>query len=375
MLHQRRTAGGSGRTGIGTFDSSPTTTREKFQKPSDHPRGADKTRRRVPSCSRRALLKRVVLIVFGFIFMWYLVINPGLIHLVGDGYGVQGGLLGRAADRWLEQFHLTREAQRRAISDSSTSIGLRFPSVVLRSNRKEVPGYSRFLEEVLSLRREQRSSDLWAQPLPRTTRNRAQQSGQAAVASWDIHVQLVETDAAIGGLKNSSKVSVMEQLRRANCRPGWLCHRCLNTRIYGSLSSCESVCPSCYANILCGVGEETVAQVAVNVTRKQSNCSKENCGGSLPLPHSLIPKVIHQFWSEPLSTLRCPELVRIQNGWRSSGFRYHFYTPASARTFVEQHYPARFLRAYDSIRSFDVQSDLFRLLVLFQEGGIYANGM
>jgi mannosyltransferase OCH1-like enzyme len=84
--------------------------------------------------------------------------------------------------------------------------------------------------------------------------------------------------------------------------------------------------------------------------------------------------MIHQIWSEPLSTLRYPELVRIQNGWRSSGYRYHFYTPASARKFVDLHYPDRFLRAYDSIRSFDIQSNLFRLLVLFQEGGIYANG-
>jgi hypothetical protein len=362
MLHHRRTVGGSGRTGIGTFDSSPPTA--NVQK--------NKTRRRAPSCSRRALLKRVVFIFSGSIFLWYMVINPCLINLVGDDYSVEGGVLGRAADRWLEQSHLSREAQRHALRNAR--IGLRFPSVVLRSNRQEVPGYSRFLEEILSLRQEQRSSDLWAQPLPPTTSNRVQQYGQAAPSSWDIHVQVVKTDASIGGMTNSSKVSVMEQLRRANCRPGWLCHRCLNSGIYGSLSSCESVCPSCYADILCGVGGETMAQVAikVNVTREQSiDCSKENCGGS---SHSLIPKVIHQFWSEPLSTLRNPELVRIQNGWRSSGFRYHFYTPASARKFVDQHYPDRFLRAYDSIRSFDVQSDLFRLLVLFQEGGIYANG-
>lgn len=372
MLYQRRTAGVSGRAGNGAFDSSPaTTTREKFQK--------NKTRRRFPSCvyswSRRAILKRVVLILFGSFFLWYFVINPWLINLVGDGYSVEGGLLGRAVDRWLEQSHLSREAQGRALRNKL--ILLRFPSVAVRSNRQEVPGYSRFLEEILSLRREQRSSDLWApqQALPPTT-SKAADAADAGGTSWDIHFQLVETDAVIGGLTNSSKFSVMEQLRRANCRPGWLCHRCLNSGIYGSLSSCESVCPSCYADTLCGAGEESIAKVAANisVTKELSSIdcpNAKNCGGS---SHSLIPKVIHQFWSEPLSTLRYPELVRIQNGWRSSGFRYHFYTPASVRTFVDKHYPARFLRAYDSIRSFDVQSDLFRLLVLFQEGGIYANG-
>jgi hypothetical protein len=368
MLYQRRTAGGSGRTGM----SPPSTpTSEGSQK--------NKTRRRWPSWSRRAILKRVVLIVSCSCFLWYLVINPCLIKLVGDGYSLEGGLLGRATDQWLEQSHLSREAQRRALRNKH--IGLRFPSVALRSNRQEVTGYSRFLDEILSLQREQRSSDLFAQPpLPPTTSNRDQQYGQAAAtaadSSWGMHVQLVET-AYIGGLKNSSKVSGMEQLRRANCRPGWLCHRCLNSGMFGSLSYCDAVCPSCYADILCGVGEEkNIVQVAVNVnvnaTREQSiDCSQQNCGGS---SHSLIPKVIHQFWSEPLSTLRFPELVRIQNGWRNSGFRYHFYTPASARKYVDEHYPARFLRAYDSIRSFDIQSNLFRLLVLFQEGGIYANG-
>jgi hypothetical protein len=370
MLYQRRTAGGSGRSGM----SPPSTpTSENSQK--------NKTRRRWwPSWSRKAILKRLVFIVSCCSFLWYLVINPCLIKLVGDGYSLEGGLLGRAADQWLEQSHLSREAQRRALRNKH--IGLRFPSVALRSNRQEVTGYSRFLEEILSLQREQHSSTLLAQPaLPPTTSNRDQQDGQAtataADSSWDRHVQLAET-AYIGGLKNSSKVSGIEQLRKANCRPGWLCHRCLNSGMFGSLSSCDAVCPSCYAEIVCGVGEEkSIAQVAVNVnnTREEyidcSEDSKENCEGS---SHSLIPKVIHQIWSEPLSTLRYPELVRIQNGWRNSGFRYHFYTPASARKYVDQHYPARFLRAYDSIRSFDVQSNLFRLLVLFQEGGIYANG-
>jgi hypothetical protein len=364
MVHQRRTANGNGRTGNDTFETSPARIRVNFQEKED------KIRRRVFRCSRRATLKRVVLIFSGSCFLWHLVLNPLLVNMIGDGYSVEGGLLGRSADRWLERSHLSREAQRRSLHN--TYIGLRFPSVLLRSNRHEVPGYSSFLQEILSLRREQRTSDFGAQPLPPTTSNRDQQYGQAAAPSWDVRVKIVEADAAIVGLTNSSKDSVMEQLHRANCRPGWLCHRCLNSGIYGSLSSCESVCPSCYADMFCGGGEENIAQVAVNVRREQSiDCTKETCGES---SHSLIPKVIHQFWSEPLSTLRYPELVRIQNGWRSSGFRHHLYTPASARKFVDQHYPARFLHAYDSIRSFDVQSNLFRLLVLFQEGGIYANG-
>jgi hypothetical protein len=62
-----------------------------------------------------------------------------------------------------------------------------------------VTGYSRFLEEILALQREQRSSNLLAQPqLPPTTSNSDQQYGQAADtatdtaadSSWNMHASL-----------------------------------------------------------------------------------------------------------------------------------------------------------------------------------------
>jgi hypothetical protein len=148
MLHHRRAAGDEG---------GPT--RGNYQKNGGSPSKnskveGTKTRRRVRTGTsrfcRQAFLKRVVLLYSGVLMLWYLVINPALTVLFGNGYnnnGVEGGLLGRAADRWLEQDHVKREAQRHALRN--THLGLRFPPVVLRSNRKEVPGYSRVVAVVV----------------------------------------------------------------------------------------------------------------------------------------------------------------------------------------------------------------------------------
>jgi mannosyltransferase OCH1-like enzyme len=43
------------------------------------------------------------------------------------------------------------------------------------------------------------------------------------------------------------------------------------------------------------------------------------------------------------------------------------------RNYIEKHYPDRFLEAYDALIIGAFRADLFRLLVLFREGGIYAD--
>jgi hypothetical protein len=355
MLHpvRRRAVGGYGTPRA--LDSPTRKTKEKdtlVQR-----QQGDKSRRRL-HCP--LALKRVIASTVGILLLFYVLLYPILVTLVGNGYSSEGGVLGRGVDRWLHARYTVLGEQAREIRHES--LGLRLPLVLLRSNRKEVSGYSRFLEEILSLREEDRVN------YSRTSTNSTADSqvllrGRERLY-WE-NVRILES-ASISqrGSEALGKDFLMDRLQSATCRPGWLCHRCLNSASYGSVSACESVCPPCYERIMCNESknQSDPPKVPVTVT-KSYPVGKE----------SLIPRVIHQFWTEPVTTLDHPELVRMQNSWRSSGFRYQFYAPVSARAYIQANYPARFLQSFDSIQSFDIQSNLFRLLVLFKEGGIYAN--
>lgn len=89
----------------------------------------------------------------------------------------------------------------------------------------------------------------------------------------------------------------------------------------------------------------------------------------------LIPRVIHQTWSEDLNPTKYPQLFRLQNSWQSSGsgWKYKFYTDELARFYIEKNFPVRFLDAYDALIPGAYKADLFRYLVLLKEGGVYSD--
>lgn len=69
-----------------------------------------------------------------------------------------------------------------------------------------------------------------------------------------------------------------------------------------------------------------------------------------------------------------PELARMQNTWRSvTGYEYHFYTPKQEIIFIKEHYPTIVMKTYDAIVGSQRRRDLFKLLVLYKLGGIFAN--
>ena len=86
-----------------------------------------------------------------------------------------------------------------------------------------------------------------------------------------------------------------------------------------------------------------------------------------------IPRIVHQTWFEELTTTRYPQYQRLQNSWRASGWDYRFYTDDDCLEFIQQNYPKRFVDAYDAIVPGAFKADFFRLLVLFKEGGVYAD--
>ncbi len=151
------------------------------------------------------------------------------------------------------------------------------------------------------------------------------------------------------------------------CRNSWLwpCHRCLNSALSGTYAKCSIFCRS-YSEFM--YAKETnktdgnIVSVDVDITGYQVDGKTQ-----------MIPRVVHQTWFEDITPLHYPHLIRLQNSWKKSGWDYKFYTDASARKYIEDHFPAHFLDAYDTLIPGAYKADLFRYMLLMREGGVYAD--
>ena len=86
----------------------------------------------------------------------------------------------------------------------------------------------------------------------------------------------------------------------------------------------------------------------------------------------LIPPVVVQFWHDG----QPPEdLAAVMASWpaRNPGWRYRCFDLAGARAFLAATYGADVQRAFRRAREPAMQADLFRLAVLYAEGGVYAD--
>jgi mannosyltransferase OCH1-like enzyme len=86
-----------------------------------------------------------------------------------------------------------------------------------------------------------------------------------------------------------------------------------------------------------------------------------------------IPRIIHQTWFEEVSVDRYPQLSRLQNSWKKSGWEYRFYDDATAKQYVTENFPHGFVEAFDSVIPGAYKADFFRYLVLLKTGGVYAD--
>jgi hypothetical protein len=152
-----------------------------------------------------------------------------------------------------------------------------------------------------------------------------------------------------------------DRLYQNGCSAGWLCHRCLKTSLAGTFDACKKYCRSCYQDIVCTEPLRKTAIIDVIVTESRASLQKR------------IPRIIHQTYYEELTPSRYPHLHRLQNSWKASGWKYRFYSDADCLDYIQRNYPNRFIDAYNSILPGAFKADFFRLLVLFKDGGIYAD--
>lgn len=174
------------------------------------------------------------------------------------------------------------------------------------------------------------------------------------------------------------KESIQIALRNVHrCEPGWFCNRCLHSSRKGSFSKCASTCGDCAIAAICDEGEsETSRIIKINVEVANLVYPQATIGvdlASFAARQRRIPRIIHQTYFEDLTMDKYPQLVRLQNTWKASGWEYRFYNDDSARQYIETNYPPRFVSAFDALLPGAYKADFFRYLVLFQEGGIYVD--
>ena len=87
----------------------------------------------------------------------------------------------------------------------------------------------------------------------------------------------------------------------------------------------------------------------------------------------LVPRIVHQTWYEPVTREKYPNMSRLIESWKRSGWEYNFYDDDTAAAFLSTHFPPEVREAYDAVLPGAFKADLFRYCVLLIKGGIYAD--
>jgi hypothetical protein len=158
--------------------------------------------------------------------------------------------------------------------------------------------------------------------------------------------------------------NLFEILLQNDCLPSdQKCSDCLRNKKGANCQKCLSECP-CYCKTLCHVPvEEKFISKELTITP--------------PLyardPSRLIPRIIHQTWFEDVSKDKYPNMSRLIESFKQSGWEYKFYTDDAAGNFLSTHFPSEVREAYDALRPGAFKADLFRYCVLLIHGGVYAD--
>ena len=155
-----------------------------------------------------------------------------------------------------------------------------------------------------------------------------------------------------------------DTLLQNNCLPSDLqCSMCLRDKNGADCKKCKDVCP-CYCKTLCKVSVDEKF-VSKELTISPPRFARD--------PNRLVPRIIHQTWFENVTTEKYPNMSRLIESFKQSGWEYKFYDDESSRVVLKTHFPPEILQAYDALKPGAFKADLFRYCVLLIYGGIYAD--
>jgi len=90
-------------------------------------------------------------------------------------------------------------------------------------------------------------------------------------------------------------------------------------------------------------------------------------------PSRLIPRIVHQTYFETVTPEKYPNMSRLIESFKQSGWEYNFYTDEMSLNFLRTHFPPEVRQAYETLRPGAFKADLFRYCVLLIHGGVYAD--
>lgn len=141
------------------------------------------------------------------------------------------------------------------------------------------------------------------------------------------------------------------------------CSKCLREKKGANCQSCAKACP-CYCKTLCREKPDKKF-LAKKLEVTPPPYARE--------PNRLVPRIIHQTYFEELTKEKYPNMSRLVESFKQSGWDYRFYSDEDAQNFLSTHFPAEVREAYDAIRPGAFKADLFRYCALLIHGGVYAD--
>lgn len=155
-----------------------------------------------------------------------------------------------------------------------------------------------------------------------------------------------------------------EIMLQSSCLPTEAaCTNCMRNQEGATCDKCADLCP-CFCKALCHtkVNEKFIAKSLV-VTPPMY--AKD--------PSRLIPRIIHQTYYEDITKEKYPNMSRLVESFKQSGWEYKFYSDEESMEFLSTHFPPEVREAYETLVPGAFKADLFRYCVLLIYGGVYAD--
>ena len=118
------------------------------------------------------------------------------------------------------------------------------------------------------------------------------------------------------------------------------CSDCLRNKKGSNCQKCASICP-CYCKTLCHIPVEEKF-IKKSLTVRPPLYARD--------PTRLVPKIVHQTWFEDVSQEKYPNMSRLIESFKQSGWDYKFYTDDEAANFLSTHFPPEVRQAYEALR-------------------------
>ena len=160
----------------------------------------------------------------------------------------------------------------------------------------------------------------------------------SAVKPLEVDIPVHENEAL-----QSQTPNFFQILLENDCLPTQKdCHRCLKRTFEDVSATCQDCAKECgcYCRTLCKI-RPPPKRVAHKVLVEPPVYRKD--------PTRLIPKLVHQTWFEKVTPTGYPNMSRLMESWKTSGWEYNFYDDDTIAEFLIKHFPPQVKEAYDAI--------------------------